>query len=203
MESLKVDLAPPSKPGAAGDASDAGLAQALQGLELMGEGLNGAPGASEQGHTVPSLPPGFDVWSADVPPAYAGLATAAYNPMGLASQGDPSARYLLRNPPAAAPGGLASSSGALGGSDGRGPASGGSAVSERPDSVASSGQSRSRSRFQFAQEDSKEGVSDPLWCALPCETLCVNVHRAAERCWESPTGVLASQEAPCWRESTG
>lgn len=28
-----------------------------------------------------ALPPGFDVWSPDVPPAYAGLATASYNPL--------------------------------------------------------------------------------------------------------------------------
>lgn len=111
---------------------------------------------------MPSLPPGFDVWSADVPPAYAGLATAAYNPMGLSSQGDPSARYLLRNPPANAPGPSGTTIGPPGSARGAG-AGTGSAAADINDSLGSSGQSRSRSRFQFAQEDSKEGVSDPLW----------------------------------------
>jgi len=168
VESLKADLPPPSKaPVAAPGASDSGLAQALQGLEMMGEGLSGRTGSGANGqppgrHAMPSLPPGFDVWSADVPPAYAGLATAAYNPMGLASQGDPSARYLLRNPPAA---GSVGGGGASGATTGSGPprGTGGPAAVDQSDSVASSGSSRSRSRFQFAQEDSKEGVSDPLW----------------------------------------
>uniref|UniRef100_A0A061SJX7 CCR4-NOT transcription complex subunit 4 n=1 Tax=Tetraselmis sp. GSL018 TaxID=582737 RepID=A0A061SJX7_9CHLO len=154
VESLvKKELSPRHLGAHQGAAAAAGggsepLLEALQGLELLG---GGAP-APAHAHSMGLPLAGIDVWSADVPPAYAGLAAAAYNPLGTSSASlDPSARYLFRHAP---------SSGAPAAARG----SSASSLNGSTDGSENVPQSRFQSRFHFAQEDDpKEGTVDPLW----------------------------------------